>query len=154
MDALDYQILKILKENARAKASDISRQVHLSVSTVLERIRKMETGGVITAYTVLTDESRMGSGVTAQMEVSLEHPKYSQSFEESVLAHPHIVSCYYLTGEFDYLLKITCRSSEHLEQIHRFIKEREGISKTLTHYVLRTVKNIYSSLPAEDDNIL
>ena len=38
MDSLDYQILSILKKNARIKASDISKEIHLSVSTVIERI--------------------------------------------------------------------------------------------------------------------
>ena len=47
MDSLDYQILSILKKNARIKASDISKEIHLSVSTVIERIRKLENSGII-----------------------------------------------------------------------------------------------------------
>ena len=43
MDYLDQQILMKLKENARQSASDISKEIHLSVSTVIDRIRKMES---------------------------------------------------------------------------------------------------------------
>ena len=130
MDYLDQQILMKLKENARQSASDISKEIHLSVSTVIDRIRKMES-----------------SGVTALMEISLEHPRYNELFIENIKKNPNIISCYYLTGEFDYLLKIACQSSEHLEQIHHWIKDQGGVRQTRTHYVLRTEKNIYSPLP-------
>lgn len=150
MDKIDFQILEILKNNGRERASEISKEVHLTVSTVIERIRKMEQNGIIKGYTVLTDDPQVGNDVTVIIEASLEHPKYEDTFMESVLAHPNIIACYYLTGEFDYILKITCRSSHHLEEIHRWIKDQPGIRKTRTHYVLRTVKNIYTSLPKED----
>ena len=74
MDYLDQQILMKLKENARQSASDISKEIHLSVSTVIDRIRKMESSGVIESYTVITDEKKTGNDVTALMEISLEHP--------------------------------------------------------------------------------
>lgn len=150
MDKVDYQILEILKNNGRERASEISKEVHLTVSTVIERIRKLEQTGVIKGYTVITDDPQVGNDVTVVIEISLEHPKYEDAFIESINSHPNIISCYYLTGEFDYMLKITCRSSQHLEEIHRWIKDQPGVRKTRTHYVLRTVKNIYTSLPEED----
>ena len=63
MDYLDQQILMKLKENARQSASDISKEIHLSVSTVIDRIRKMESSGVIESYTVITDEKKTGNDV-------------------------------------------------------------------------------------------
>ena len=55
MDKLDYKILNILKENGRETASDISKAIHLSVSAVLDRIKKMEESGIIKGYTVRVD---------------------------------------------------------------------------------------------------
>lgn len=150
MDYLDYQILCKLKENARQTASDISKEIHLSVSTVIDRIRKMESSGTIQSYTVITNDHKIGNDVTALMEISLEHPRFNEAFIEQVKQNPSIISCYYLTGEFDYLLKIACKSSDHLEQIHHWIKDQKGVRQTRTHYVLRTEKNIYSSLPEVD----
>ena len=151
MDSLDRQILSILKQNARKKASDISKEIHLSVSTVIERIRKLEAAGIIESYTVIINEQKTGNDLTALMEVSLDHPRYNDSFTAQIMEHPKIISCYYLTGEFDYLIKISCRSSEHLEQIHKWIKNQNGVRSTKTHFVLRNVKNIYSALPEEGD---
>ena len=58
MDAIDYKILKILQKNARETASNISKEIHLSVSAVIERIRKMEETGVIKEYTIIVDEKK------------------------------------------------------------------------------------------------
>ena len=150
MDKLDYQILNELKKNARQTASDISKSIHLSVSTVIERIKKLEKSGLIQSYTVITDDSKLGNDITVLMEISMEHPRYNEDFIKQVNTHPNIIACYYLTGEFDFLLKICCKSSDHLEQIHKHIKDCNGVRLTRTHYVLRTVKNIHSS-PADCD---
>ncbi len=154
MDKLDVQILNELRENARQTASEISKNIHLSVSTVIERIRKMEKSGVIRQYTVITGDSNLGNDISVLMEIAIEHPKYIDSFIEAVSGNPNIIACYYLTGEFDFMLKICCRSSEELEQIHKAIKDLEGVRFTKTHYVLRTVKNTHSSMVSPDSDIL
>ena len=143
MDKLDYRILNILKENGRETASDISKAIHLSVSAVLDRIKKMEEAGIIKGYTVRVD-------ATALMEISLEHPRFHDSFTEVILEHPNILDCYYLTGDYDFVLKISCSSSDELESIHRTIKSIPGVSATRTHFVLKEIKNVYSAIPEEE----
>lgn len=80
MDSLDLKILSCLKNNARAKASQISEEVNLSVSAVTERIKKLEASGVICGYTVVLDQKKLGNDVIALMEVSLVHPRYYDRF--------------------------------------------------------------------------
>ena len=140
MDELDYKILEMLKANARQKASDISKEVHLSISTVIDRIHRMEDMGIITSYTAITDDSKVGNGVTALMEVSLEHPKYYDEFTKVMHDNPSIVACDYLTGDYDFMLKIQTKSSETLEQLHRIIKSIKGVSNTKTYFVLKEIK--------------
>lgn len=140
MDRLDYDILDCLKENGREKASMISEKVNLSVSAVTERIRKLEQQGVIRGYTALTDKKQLGMGMIAIMEISLEHPKFYDGFTKLVAETEEIASCYYLTGDFDFVLKIYASDSEHLEGIHRKIKSIKGVGNTRTHITLKTVK--------------
>lgn len=142
MDEMNYKILRCLKANARIKASAISKEIHLSVSAVLERIRKMELNGIIKNYTIVVDEAKLGNDTSALMEVSLDHPKFYESFTDAIRKNKNIVFCYYLTGDFDFMLKIVCKSSEHLEQIHRTIKSLGGVSRTKTYFILKDVKNI------------
>ena len=140
MDKLDYEILECLRRNSREKASAISRQINLSVSAVLERIHKMESQGVIRGYTVVTSKKLLGLGMLAVMEVSLEHPKYYDSFTGLIHSMPEIVSCYYMTGDFDFILKIYAQDSDDLERIHKRIKSIHGVSSTRTYITLKTVK--------------
>ena len=146
MDNIDYKILKILQKNARETASNISKEIHLSVSAVIERIRKLEENKIIKEYTIIVDEKRTGNAMTALMEVSLSNPKYFDGFANAIRGMDTIVSCYYQTGVFDLLLKICCESGDELEQIHRDIMSLDGVSDTRTHVVLKNVKNIYSAI--------
>jgi Lrp/AsnC family leucine-responsive transcriptional regulator len=84
------------------------------------------------------------------MEVSLEHPKYYDVFAEMVRETESIQSCYYLTGEYDFMLKIFTDSSDSLEKLHRKIKSVSGVQSTRTHFVLKSVKSNSSVIPEMD----
>jgi Lrp/AsnC family leucine-responsive transcriptional regulator len=146
LDSIDIQILSLLKANARIKASSISEKIGLSVSSVTERIKKMEKSGVISAYTVLIDQKMIGNDVTALMEVSLEHPKFYDSFAEMIEKEKNVISCDYISGDFDFMLKIVA-PSDKLEETHRKIKSLPGVSGTRTNVVLRALKNENTLLP-------
>lgn len=150
LDEIDYKIMHCLKKNAREKASAISEEISLSVSAVIERIRKLETAGIITGYTAIFDQKQLGNDMTALMEVSLEHPRYYDDFCALIASIDSIVTCYYMTGDYDFMLRIVTDSSDSLEMIHRRIKSMEGVSATETHFVLRGVKNEYSVIPDND----
>lgn len=150
LDEIDYKIMRCLKKNAREKASAISEEISLSVSAVIERIRKLETAGIITGYTAIFDQKQLGNDMTALMEVSLEHPRYYDDFCALIASIDSIVTCYYMTGDYDFMLRIVTDSSDSLEMIHRRIKSMEGVSATETHFVLRGVKNEYSVIPDND----
>ncbi len=147
MDRTDLKILQCLKKNARQKASAISEEINLSVSAVTERIKRMEQSGVIRSYTVILDQKQLGNDVTALMEVSLEHPRYFDEFAKMIEETPNIVSCYYMTGDFDFMLKILTNSSDNLELIHRKIKSMDGVQGTKTHFVLKSVKTDVTVVP-------
>ncbi|MDD6401672.1 MAG: Lrp/AsnC family transcriptional regulator [Lachnospiraceae bacterium] len=149
MDKIDMKILRCLRDNARLTASAIGEQINLSVSAVIERIRKLESSGVIKGYTIDIDQSKMGNNMVALMEVSLKHPDYYDSFVELVNKDCNISSCYYQTGEFDFVIHIVTDSTDGLEQVYKEIKGFEGVSRTETHFVLKTVKEESSVLPEE-----
>lgn len=150
MDKIDREILSCLKENARMKASDISKKINLSVSAVIERIKKLEANNTIEKYTITLNQKQLGNDLIALMEVSLEHPKYYDVFAEMVQTTESIQSCYYLTGEYDFMLKIFTDSSDSLEKLHRKIKSVSGVQSTRTHFVLKSVKSNSSVIPDID----
>lgn len=146
MDDVDYKILSILKDNAREKASSIGKKIHLSVSSVIDHIHNMEKAGIITGYTIIVDQSKLGNDTSAIIEVKLEHSRFGEAFEEYINGIPEVVSCYYMTGEYDYIIHIDCSSSKELEKIHKAIKEFQGVSLTRTQFILKVTKNRYQNI--------
>ena len=151
MDAIDVRILECLAQNAREKATAISKEVSLSVSAVIERIHKMEESGIIQGYSLLLGQKQLGNGISAWMEVSLENPRFCGAFEARVREMENIVTCHYLTGNSDFMLYVVTRSSDTLEAIHARIRGMEGVASTKTHFVLRTVKENTCLLPEADE---
>ena len=147
MDALDLKILGILKQNARASFLGIGKAVNLSTSAVVERVKKLEKSGAISAYTAIIDSKTFEKELTALMFISLETPKFNNSFLEFVGKEKDILECHYIAGNYDYLLKIATKNPSTLEQLLNKIKSQSGVMKTYTNVVLKTIKNEYSITP-------
>lgn len=88
MDKTDSTILSILKENSRASASDISKQVSLSVPAVTERIRKLEQTGVIEKYTIRVNPGASGYNLLAFILVKWIIPGIWRLFRMSACSFP------------------------------------------------------------------
>ena len=151
MDSIDYEILVCLKENARENATNIGAKINLSTSAVIERIKKMEVSGLIEQYTTIINQNTLGRDLTAFIYVSLEHPKYYDEFMERVNANDSIAECYYIAGDFDFILKVVTKSGSALEEIIKYIKYINGVSMTRTSVVLSTNKRDVCLLPEKAD---
>ena len=147
MDALDYQILACLKANSRENATNIGAKVNLSTSAVIERIKKLESSGIIEQYTTLIDQSSLGRDLMAFIYVSLEHPKHYENFVKHIKENDSVAECYYIAGDFDFILKVVTKTGNGLEGILNFIKSINGVSLTRTSVVLSTNKRDVCLLP-------
>ncbi len=140
MDSVDEKIIECLKANSRENASYIGSKVNMSVSAVIERIKKLEASGIIKQYTLVLDKEKLGLDLVAFISVSLEHPKFNTDFVNFVTKNPRIIECHYITGDFDFLLKVCTSSGKGLEKIVNEIKSAKGVSMTRTNVVLSTNK--------------
>lgn len=147
MDKIDYEILSCLKENARENATNIGAKINLSTSAVIERIKKFEASGLIKQYTIVLDQHTLGGDLMAFISVRLEHPKYYENFVELINSHNSIAECYYIAGDFDFIIKIITKNAQSLENILNYIKSIEGVSLTRTSVVLSTNKNEVCMFP-------
>ncbi|MBR5586716.1 MAG: Lrp/AsnC family transcriptional regulator [Clostridia bacterium] len=149
MDSLDYQILLCLKENSRENATNIGAKINLSTSAVIERIKKLESSGLIEGYTTLINQGVLGRELMAFIYVSLEHPKFNEGFISLINQNPAITECHYIAGDFDFILKVVTKSGKNLEEILNYIKSVKGVSLTRTSVVLSTNKCEVCLLPDE-----
>ena len=147
MDHIDIKILRYLTKDARMNASQISQKVNLSISAVIERMKKMEASGLIKGYTAVIDEKLAGFNVQAMISIRLEHPKYNQEFNRQMCSHERVMECFYITGDFDYIARIGVASTDELTKVLHDIKQIPGVSLTRTYVVLDNIKQSISMIP-------
>jgi len=118
IDEKDMKILKILQNNARTPFLEIAREVGISGATVHDRVRSLTKQGVITGYTTNIDYTKLGYGVTAVVNVTLEHPSLDlKKLKEELLSIPEITEARNLTGDTDLLLTIKTKSIDDLKNL-------------------------------------
>ena len=146
MDLIDIKILEVLQENARVSISDLSKKVNLSLSAVSERLKKLENSKII-SNTVILEPKLMGKDLSVIISIGLESTSDTQSFLDFVQSEPEILECHYITGEYDYMLKVTTTNTHTLEMIMNRIKSFNGIKRTQTNVILSTTKLHHSVSP-------
>jgi len=147
LDAIDSKILEVLQENSRISISDLSKQVNLSLSAVSERLKKLESSNIIDKFTVILDSKALGQELSVLMNISLENPRDTEEFLEIINNENEILECHYVTGEYDYILRITTRNTATLEALMNRIKAIPKIKRTQTNVILSTLKQKYSVSP-------
>ncbi len=147
MDDIDRKILKKLQENARITISDLSSEIALSMPAISERLKKLEASGVIKQYTTILDPALLNKHLMALMFLRFDNPKHGDQFTCLVKDEPEIKECYYITGDFDYSLKILTENTRTLEKLLTRIKNAPGVVKTQTIVILSTITDSPSILP-------
>ena len=146
MDALDKAILVCLAENSRMTASAIGKRVSLSVSSVTERIKKLEENGTIEKYTVLLDDRSIGCGTDAYFEVTLKAPSFSESFADTACSFCEVLRCDLIAIEYDYLLFVSCSDIKAIDALRTKISAINGVRGVKVRLVLHRHKRSTSPL--------
>jgi Lrp/AsnC family leucine-responsive transcriptional regulator len=138
LDDIDLHILTLLQEHCKMSLARIGERVGLSAPAVIERIKKLEDGGVITAYTAVLNARPLGLDITAFIGVSISHPQGIESFEREMQHLPDVLECHHVTGGHTLLLKVKTVNTSTLEQLIRRIRSIDGVARTETMVVLST----------------
>jgi len=147
MDKIDKAILHLLNSNGRATASEISREVHLSIPAVAERIRKMDEANVIENYTVRINREKAGWNIMAFIHVSVDDTENIANFREEISRYPCVLECHHVAGTYDYLLKVLTENMAALDFfLSNSLKTIQGVSSSNTTIVLSTLKETLNPL--------
>ena len=122
-------------------ASDISKQLHMSVPAIIDRIRKLENEKVITKYSLQVNYSKFGRNIVAYISVGFESSKLDPDIREYLEENDEIVECSFVTGDYDYLLKVITKDPESLTNLIHTLKSYKKVSKTRTVVVLENIKD-------------
>ena len=141
LDAIDRQILRLLRQDGRMAHSAIAKEVGLSGPAVHDRVRKLEQRGVIASYTAVLDPEILDRSDMAFVMVTLSEGNEFAS-DEPIVARiceePDVLEFHRIAGEDCYLIKIRTATSKDLEQLLRRIRSIRGVARTRTTIVLST----------------
>ena len=119
IDTIDKKILKTLQKNAKITNARLSKEIGLSPAPTLERVRKLETRGIISGYHAKLDKSKIGLGVSTYVMVSLKshNKKNLDLFIEKIKDVENIVECHHITGSGDFILRIVAEDIESYQEL-------------------------------------
>ena len=106
IDETDRQILSILQQNARTSNAEIARQVSMAPSAVLERIRRLESRGVIQGYEARISPEALGLDVLAFVFVRSTDFDGEARTAEVLASIPEVLEAHHIAGEDCFLLKV------------------------------------------------
>jgi Lrp/AsnC family transcriptional regulator, leucine-responsive regulatory protein len=146
MDAIDIAILRLLQQNAKMTVKEISDKVHLSTSPVHERIKRMETAGIIKQYATLVDHTKVKKGLMVICYVSLkQHDKTAGAkFIKYIHELHEVIECYNISGEFDFMLKVVAENMDGYYNFHvNKLSQSDNIGHVQSVFVMGVIKQTH-----------
>jgi DNA-binding Lrp family transcriptional regulator len=149
------EILKILENDSRTTADQISTMTGSSVREVNKTIKQAEKDRVILKYkTIINWEKVQNEEVRALIEVKVS-PQRDLGFEavaQRIYRFPQAQTVYLLSGTYDLLVIVTGKT---MQEIAAFVSQKlaptEGIQGTVTHFLLKRYKEDGEILLGEDE---
>ncbi|HVL47871.1 MAG TPA: Lrp/AsnC family transcriptional regulator [Candidatus Thermoplasmatota archaeon] len=138
-DDVDRRILKALNENARKSFRDIARELSLALSTVSNRVKRLEDEGIIRGYVPLVDATRLGFDLHVIVGVKIAHGKLIE-VQQKIGKNPRVFAVYDVTGEWDSVIIARFRDREDLNDFIKDLLSMPHVERTTTQLVLNTMK--------------
>lgn len=143
LDRVDRKILAILQADGRMANADLAKQINLSPTPTLERVRRLERDGFIEGYVAVLNPEKMEASLVAFVEVSLDRTTEDvfTKFADAAKQAEQIIECNMVAGGYDYLLKVRTRDiGEYRRFLSSALAALPGIRETHTYMVMEEVK--------------
>jgi len=144
LDELDKKILHILQKKAKITNAQLSMDIGLSPAPTLERVKKLETSGLIQSYHAELDAEMLGLGVQMFVEITLKgHNKRNiDIFIDAIQNIPEVIECHHVTGSGDFLLKIISRDINTYQKLMlETVSEIDVVDSMQSMVILSTFKD-------------
>jgi DNA-binding Lrp family transcriptional regulator len=139
MDETDVKILKNLLSDARMSYRKVAEEIGVSPPTVLARVEKLESDGIIRSYSTLLDHEKLGYDMTAIIEITATKGKIAE-LERQIAKFPNVCAVYDITGLTDMVVVAKFKNRKELSNFVKKDISLPYVERTNTHVVLITVK--------------
>ena len=143
LDDIDRRILDRLQQDNQATNLALAEQVGLSPPACLRRVRRLREAGVIVRDVAIVDPAKVDRKIIAFVGVELERQREDalSAFERKMLAEPEVQQCYFVSGDNDYLLVVTCADMESYNAFcRRVLANDHDIRRFRTSFNLDRIK--------------
>ena len=143
MNKNDTKILNVLQEQGRISYTDLGRQVGLTTTPCIERVRKLEREGYIKGYSARLDAEKLDAGLVVFVQIRLDRTsqKNFEEFRRSIQKLEQIQECYLVTGSFDFLVKARVKDmSAYRDFLETKLLNVPGVMESTSIAVMDTVK--------------
>ncbi|WP_342647927.1 Lrp/AsnC family transcriptional regulator [Mucilaginibacter sp. CSA2-8R] len=147
LDEIDLKLLRILGNNSSFTVKELSAQVNLSSTPVLQRVKRLESSGFIKKYIALLDPEKLSNGFMVFCNIKLKQHdrKIGHHFVEDIMSIHEVVECYNVSGEYDFLLKVFARDMKHYQDfVFNKLGSVESIGSTHSTFVMAEIKNMHN----------
>ena len=142
LDRIDIAILEALQKDGRMPNAALAEKAGLSQSACSRRLDNLEKSGVIQGYHARLSNAALGHQMTAVVHISLsgQFEKTLSDFEVAVKRCPNVLSCHLLSGEYDYILRVTAKDLADYERIHKeWLSALPHVTKINSSFALREI---------------
>jgi DNA-binding Lrp family transcriptional regulator len=139
IDDLDRKILEELLENGRQSFRGIAKKTRVSVVTVGQRVKRMESEGIISGYSALVDHEKIGFDITAISEVTVSKGRLLE-VQCEIAKMNQVCAVYDVTGVVDSIVISRFRNREELSAFTKAVLALPHVERTNTHIVLNKCK--------------
>jgi Lrp/AsnC family leucine-responsive transcriptional regulator len=143
LDDLDMRLLRVLQQDASMANCDLALQVHASEATCLRRVRRLKERGVIAAQVVLLSAEKIGVGLTAIVEITLERQASDllDTFEALLAPEPQVQQCYRVSPGPDFILVLAVVDMAAYHALaHRLFTTHENVRNVRTFFSVKRAK--------------
>jgi len=142
LDRTDFRVLRALVDDGRAADVTLGETVNLSSTAVARRRKLLEEKGVVTGYSAVIDQQKLGYAITVLVliELSSQSENKLMEFEEAVMSCPSMSFCSFISGENDFMMLINVRSFDHYDLVYRKeLSNLPHVAKIRSSFLLREV---------------
>jgi Lrp/AsnC family transcriptional regulator len=143
IDGIDRRIIRELQRDASLSHAALAERVGASAASVWRRVRSLEKMGVLGKTVRLADAQALDRSVNVLCQVRMAKQTMAAraDFEEFIQSREEIVECYAMSGEWDYLLRISVRDVADYDRfIMRGVLAHPSVANAASNFALRQVK--------------
>lgn len=148
-DKTDIKILKELARDGRMAWSALADKIGLSLTPTLRRVKRLEEDGFIEGYVARLDEGKLAGRISVFVSVTLasQSEEIIARFEEQIALAPEVMSCFLMTGDADYNLRVVVPDLDAYNHfLTRTLTRIDGVAHIKSSFALRSVLNRASPL--------